>query len=123
MQAERGATLVPAINASVWEQGVSTRLVLYRNLAFSDAKVQGLRLVGVQKLNGKASEAPVDTICAFDIEEVDPQTPPISKFAQFINMSYIRVAWSQSNTTSANRYQTTCLHRARSESWVTPPWR
>ncbi|KAK3949443.1 P-loop containing nucleoside triphosphate hydrolase protein [Pseudoneurospora amorphoporcata] len=69
MQAERGATLVPAINASVWEQGISTRLVLYRNLAFSDAKVQGLRLVGVQKLNGKASEAPVDTICAFDIEE------------------------------------------------------
>ena len=70
MQVERGATLVPAINASVWEQGVSTRLVLYRNLAFSDAKVQGLRLVGVQKLNGKTSEAPVDTICAFDIEEV-----------------------------------------------------
>ncbi|EAA32757.3 hypothetical protein GE21DRAFT_6581 [Neurospora crassa] len=69
MQVERGATLVPAINASVWEQGVSTRLVLYRNLAFSDAKVQGLRLVGVQKLNGKTSEAPVDTICAFDIEE------------------------------------------------------
>lgn len=69
LQAERGATLVPAINASVWEQGISTRLVLYRNLAFSDAKVQGLRLVGVQKLNGKPSEAPVDTICAFDIEE------------------------------------------------------
>ncbi|KAK3398747.1 putative RAD55 protein [Sordaria brevicollis] len=69
MQAERGATLVPAINAGVWEQGISTRLVLYRNLAFSDAGVQGLRLVGVQKLNGKASEAPVDTICAFDIEE------------------------------------------------------
>ncbi|CCC08097.1 hypothetical protein SMACR_09460 [Sordaria macrospora] len=69
MQAERGATLVPAINASVWEQGISTKLVLYRNLAFSDAKVQGLRLVGLQKLNGKTSEAPVDTICAFDIEE------------------------------------------------------
>lgn len=87
MQAERGATLVPAINASVWEQGISTRLVLYRNLAFSDAKLQGLRLVGVQKLNGKASEAPVDTICAFDIEEVNLD-PSQLQVCSVINVSY-----------------------------------
>lgn len=83
LQAERGATLVPAINTSVWEQGISTRLVLYRNLAFSDAKVQGLRLVGVQKLNGKASEAPLDTICAFDIEEVGLVPPPVIKLFSY----------------------------------------
>ncbi|KAM0499328.1 hypothetical protein ACHAPB_005995 [Verticillium nonalfalfae] len=36
MQAESGATLVPAINANVWEQGVSTRLVVFKDWAWKD---------------------------------------------------------------------------------------
>ncbi|KAK3687331.1 P-loop containing nucleoside triphosphate hydrolase protein [Podospora appendiculata] len=69
MQAEHGATLVPAINATVWEQGISTRLVLFRDWAADDkALSQSLRFAGVQKLNGKPSAASIDDICAFDIQ-------------------------------------------------------
>ncbi|KAK3324653.1 hypothetical protein B0T19DRAFT_464855 [Cercophora scortea] len=69
MQAEHGATLVPAINATVWEQGISTRLVLFRDWA-ADGKAlsRSLRFAGVQKLNGKPSAAAIDDICAFDIQ-------------------------------------------------------
>ncbi|KAK3390232.1 hypothetical protein B0H63DRAFT_109383 [Podospora didyma] len=70
MQAERGAALIPAINASVWEQGISTRLVLFRDWAQDDSESRALHFVGIQKLNGKASTALVDGACAFRIAEV-----------------------------------------------------
>jgi hypothetical protein len=70
MQAERGAALVPAINASVWEQGISTRLVLFRDWVQDDAESTALHFVGIQKLNGKGSSALVDGACAFKITEV-----------------------------------------------------
>jgi len=70
MQTERGATLVPAITATVWEQGMSTRLVLFRNWAQQGVEPLGLRFVGVQKLNGKAQSSWIDSVCAFRIEEV-----------------------------------------------------
>ncbi|KAK0637128.1 P-loop containing nucleoside triphosphate hydrolase protein [Bombardia bombarda] len=57
MQAGRGATLVPAINATVWEQGVSTRLVLFRDWVQVDERAadatRSVRFAAIQKLNGK----------------------------------------------------------------------
>ncbi|KAL2257047.1 hypothetical protein VTK26DRAFT_733 [Humicola hyalothermophila] len=69
MQAERGATLTPAINATVWEQGISTRLVLFRNWAQEGDEARGLRFVGIQKVNGKAMPAVVDRVFAFRVEK------------------------------------------------------
>ncbi|KAM7220948.1 P-loop containing nucleoside triphosphate hydrolase protein [Rhypophila decipiens] len=69
MQADRGSTLIPAINASIWEQGISTRLVLFHDWV-EDGENYGprhLRFVGVQKLHGKASDASMDDVCAFEI--------------------------------------------------------
>ncbi|KXX73162.1 DNA repair protein rhp55 [Madurella mycetomatis] len=68
MQAERGATLIPAINANVWEQGVSTRLVLFRDWLQDGVEARGLHFVGIQKLNGKCMSVVVDKICAFAVE-------------------------------------------------------
>ncbi|KAK3374442.1 P-loop containing nucleoside triphosphate hydrolase protein [Lasiosphaeria ovina] len=68
MQAERGATIIPAINAGVWEQGVSTRLVLFRGWIQDASESRSVHFVGIQKLNGKASAAAVDGACAFNIE-------------------------------------------------------
>jgi hypothetical protein len=70
MQAERGATLIPAINASVWEQGISTRLVLYRDWLQDGAETRGLHFAAVQKLNGKGVAASVENAYAFRTDEV-----------------------------------------------------
>jgi hypothetical protein len=73
MQAERGATLIPAINATVWEQGVSTRLALFQDFAPDGhhGESRSLRFVGIQKLNGKQSGALADhNIFAFSIKSV-----------------------------------------------------
>ncbi|KAL2024530.1 hypothetical protein VTK56DRAFT_7573 [Thermocarpiscus australiensis] len=68
MQAESGATLIPAINASVWEQGISTRLVLFRDWLRDGAQARGLHFAGIQTLNGKSTTL-VDNMCAFRVEE------------------------------------------------------
>jgi hypothetical protein len=70
MQAERGATLIPAINANVWEQGMSTRVVLFRDWVREDSEARGLHLMAIQKLNGKGVSASLDSVCAFRVEEV-----------------------------------------------------
>lgn len=70
MQAERGATLIPAINAGAWEQGMSTRLVLFRDWLVVDGESRSSHFVGVQKLNGKSVDLGVDNICAFSIKPV-----------------------------------------------------
>lgn len=67
MQAERGATLVPAINATVWDQGISTRLVLFRDWLPEGTESRALRFVGVQKKNGKGVGGPMDITSAFTI--------------------------------------------------------
>ncbi|KAK4240908.1 P-loop containing nucleoside triphosphate hydrolase protein [Achaetomium macrosporum] len=69
IQAERGATLIPAINTSVWEQGMSTRLVLFRDWLQDGSQVRGVHFVGIQKLNGKGTAALIDNLCAFTVEE------------------------------------------------------
>ncbi|KAI0022548.1 P-loop containing nucleoside triphosphate hydrolase protein [Xylariomycetidae sp. FL0641] len=67
MQAERGATLIPAINATAWEQGVATRLLLFRDWAFEGETVHDVHLVGIQKRDGKASAGTLGPLFAFDI--------------------------------------------------------
>ncbi|KAK4125959.1 P-loop containing nucleoside triphosphate hydrolase protein [Parathielavia appendiculata] len=69
MQAERGATLIPALNANVWEQGMSTRLVLFRNWLCTDSELRGLHLVAIQKLNGKGVTHSFNKVYAFRVEK------------------------------------------------------
>lgn len=70
MQSERGATLTPAINANLWEQGVSTRLVLYRDWDWVKGKARPLYLVRVQKLDGRSTNDAIETTSAFNIGQV-----------------------------------------------------
>lgn len=73
MQAERGATLIPAINATVWEQGISTRLVLFRDWLRGDSETRGLHFAAIQKLHGKEMAAPTETACPFRVDEVSAE--------------------------------------------------
>lgn len=70
MQAGRGATLIPAINTSSWEQGIATRLGLFRDWSIIDEKVTGVRFAGIQKLDGKAYTNGMGPIFAFGIGDV-----------------------------------------------------
>jgi hypothetical protein len=67
MQSEKGATLIPAVNAGVWEQGISTRLVVFRDWVWNDGKPADVRFVGIQKLDGKTAQHAVDHLVAFKI--------------------------------------------------------
>ncbi|KAI8624298.1 P-loop containing nucleoside triphosphate hydrolase protein [Xylariaceae sp. FL1651] len=85
MQVERGATIIPAINASTWERGIATRLVLFRDWATIDAKMRDLRLVGVQKNNGQVSPDGFRPMLAFEIRkeglvglELSADQPPLA---------------------------------------------
>lgn len=64
------ATLIPAMNTSAWEQGIATRLVLYRDWSCRDGLVSGIRFAGLQKLNGKAHMEAIGQTFAFDIIDV-----------------------------------------------------
>ncbi|KAK5998576.1 hypothetical protein PT974_00957 [Cladobotryum mycophilum] len=68
MQSEQGATLVPAINATVWEQGVSTRLVLFRDWTWHDKKSTSVFLAGLQKIDGRAAQEAIEHVSAFKVE-------------------------------------------------------
>ncbi|KAI6785316.1 DNA recombination/repair protein RecA/RadB [Emericellopsis cladophorae] len=67
MQSEHGATLVPSINGSLWDQGVSTRLALFRNWHWKENKPVPICLVGVQKLDGKSLQDSSGKITSFEI--------------------------------------------------------
>ncbi|KAJ6789050.1 hypothetical protein PWT90_08311 [Aphanocladium album] len=68
MQSEHGAALVPAINATVWEQGISTRVALFRNWSWEDRKPHSVFLAGVQKVDGRMMMDVVDSASAFTVE-------------------------------------------------------
>lgn len=70
MQAERGATLIPAVNANVWDQGVATRVALYRDWVWSDGRTLGARLAAVQKVDGNVAEDALEKAIAFEIKPV-----------------------------------------------------
>ncbi|KAI0482192.1 P-loop containing nucleoside triphosphate hydrolase protein [Xylariaceae sp. FL0804] len=67
MQAEGGATLIPAINAGTWEQGLATRLVLFRDWVIEGETVRSRHLVSIQKCNGKPSSGGIGPVFAFNI--------------------------------------------------------
>ncbi|KAI0537579.1 P-loop containing nucleoside triphosphate hydrolase protein [Xylaria digitata] len=67
MQAENGASITPAINASTWEQGFATRLVLFQDWTTVDAELCNIRLVGVQKSNGQVSPNSFGLVFPFGI--------------------------------------------------------
>ncbi|KAI1079177.1 hypothetical protein F5B20DRAFT_545275, partial [Whalleya microplaca] len=69
MQVEHRATLTPAINAGTWEQGVTTRLVLFRDWVFKNDTVHDVHFAGIQKRNGKVILSGISTIFAFDIQK------------------------------------------------------
>lgn len=75
MQAERSATLIPAINASVWEQGIATRVALLRDWMWNDGHPYGARLAAVQKVNGKTAADGLDRVFAFNIDSVGRVAP------------------------------------------------
>ncbi|KAH7165481.1 P-loop containing nucleoside triphosphate hydrolase protein [Dactylonectria macrodidyma] len=68
MHSERGATLTPAVTATVWEHGVSTRLVLFRDWIWQGNTLASVFLAGLQKLDGKATLEAVESIVAFKVE-------------------------------------------------------
>lgn len=70
MQSERGATLTPAINANVWEHGLSTRLVLFRDWDWVKGKARPLFLAGIQKVDGKTTHDAFELVSAFKIDHV-----------------------------------------------------
>jgi hypothetical protein len=69
MQAERGATLVPAIGASSWEQGIATRLVLFRDWSFQDDVPSSVYFAGIQKLHGKVHPEGLGSVFAFAVKQ------------------------------------------------------
>jgi hypothetical protein len=78
MQAERGATLIPAINASVWEQAMSTKLVLFRDWLRDASETRGLHFVAIQKMNGKGVDALIDGAYAFRVDDVSVRCHALS---------------------------------------------
>lgn len=92
MQAERGATLTPAVNANVWEQGVATRVALYRDWVWTDGCTLGARLATVQKVDGNTFAHALDNAVAFEIESVGRIT---SATADACVLTHCRPAWSR----------------------------
>ncbi|KAF6840935.1 rad55 protein [Colletotrichum plurivorum] len=68
MQTERSPTMIPSINAGVWEQGVSTRVVLFRDWIWKDGNPSTVTFAGVQKLDGKAGQDAMQSAAAFRVE-------------------------------------------------------
>ncbi|KAK7447516.1 hypothetical protein Landi51_06872 [Colletotrichum acutatum] len=68
MHLERSATLIPSINAGVWEQGMSTRVVLFRDWVWKEERPWSVCFAGVQKLDGKAGPDMMQSAAAFRVE-------------------------------------------------------
>ncbi|PON29445.1 hypothetical protein TGAM01_v201694 [Trichoderma gamsii] len=68
MRSEQMATLIPSINTTVWEQGVSTRLVLFRDWAWNASKSSSVFLAGLQKVDGRVAQDAVEHVSAFKVE-------------------------------------------------------
>ncbi|KKA30788.1 hypothetical protein TD95_004360 [Thielaviopsis punctulata] len=79
MDAGRGASLAPAINGTVWEQAMATRLVFFKDWFWkNDAKHEGrwqdpesfeeVVFVGVQKVQGKTMLDAMERMIGFHIQ-------------------------------------------------------
>lgn len=68
MQTEGGATLIPAVNAGAWEEGITSRIVLYRDFVTQQGATVALHFASMEKRNGKAvNNALVSDSATFDI--------------------------------------------------------
>ncbi|KAI2602825.1 P-loop containing nucleoside triphosphate hydrolase protein [Hypoxylon sp. NC1633] len=76
MQFEHGATLIPAINAGTWEQGIATRLVLFRDWIVKPDSEHDVHFVGIQKLNGKVAPGGIGQVFAFNVQAVSQFSIP-----------------------------------------------
>ena len=70
MHSESGATLIPPVGTTVWEQGISTRVALFRDWFWKRNKPSGVFLAGIQKLGGKENVDAVVHVSAFQITSV-----------------------------------------------------
>ncbi len=70
MQAERGATLVPAITATAWDSGIATRIALFQDWIWDGDQPQTLHFAGIQKLNGKSYHGLIESTASFNITPV-----------------------------------------------------
>ncbi|KAF3767635.1 hypothetical protein M406DRAFT_41369 [Cryphonectria parasitica EP155] len=68
MQAERAATLIPAVVSTIWEGEIETRVALFRDWSWHDGRVSGVRLATVQKVNNKVTPDALEKVYAFEIE-------------------------------------------------------
>lgn len=75
MRLERGASLIPAVAASVWEQNISTRIALFRDWSWQDNRPSSIFLAGLQKLDGKLSEDMMEHASAFSVSGVSRKLP------------------------------------------------
>ncbi|RDA96228.1 hypothetical protein CP533_1724 [Ophiocordyceps camponoti-saundersi (nom. inval.)] len=67
MQSEQGATLVTAVHNSVWDQGVMTRLVLFRDWVWQGGKLCSVFMAGLQKVDGQATTEAVGPFFSFSV--------------------------------------------------------
>lgn len=70
MQSERRPALVPSVNANVWEHGISTRIVLFKDWISQHRKVGTISLAGIQKLDGRATSEAFEHVSGFTVENV-----------------------------------------------------
>lgn len=68
MQAERQPALTPSINANVWEQGISTRIVVFKDWISQQRKLATICLASIQKLDGRAASEALEHLSAFTVE-------------------------------------------------------
>jgi hypothetical protein len=66
---EHDTALTPAVMGSAWEQGISTRLLLFRDWA-DGLESRALHFAAVKKLNGKTDSESVNHVSAFDMTQV-----------------------------------------------------
>lgn len=66
MQLERGAALIPAVNASWWEDGISTRIVLFRDWSMQSGSARAARFAAALKVNGKKVDEGDIELAAFE---------------------------------------------------------
>lgn len=53
MQLEGGAALIPAVNANSWEDGISTKIALFRDWSMQGGSARAARFAALLKVNGK----------------------------------------------------------------------
>lgn len=67
---EQDTALIPAVMGSAWEQGISTRLLLFRDWTSDGLESRALHFAAVKKLNGKTDGELVGHVSAFDMTQV-----------------------------------------------------